>query len=380
MAELALGKSIAALRGRGGRALAPGSGVRVPGAVVVTLDDLLTDAVLDRAYAWLCHRRRAYPDVADVWAFRRAWPRERARLLAELRVGIYRIGLLSRVTLKTGEEVDVWPARDVLVMKCLALVLAERLGISARCRHLKGRGGSKGTVREVLAHLPEHRFVLRTDVAFFYASIDHPRLLDRLAAVVSDPRVLNLVGQYCQRSAERGGLFFDYPRGIPLGCPLSPVLGAFFLAELDADLERAGCYFLRYMDDVLVLAPTRWKLRRAVALVNRRLAALGLACQPTKTFIGQIARGFDFLGYHFDADGLGIAAATAEQFVARATRLYEQEAARRGGAGRLGPYVRRWQGWARGGLGGAGVTLPAPTLAAASGEPAAPTAGAAGRS
>jgi hypothetical protein len=42
------------------------------------------------------------------------------------------------------------------------------------------------------------------------------------------------------RVAERGGLFFEFRRGIPIGCPLSLLLGAFFLGELDARLEKTG--------------------------------------------------------------------------------------------------------------------------------------------
>ena len=33
------------------------------------------------------------------------------------------------------------------------------------------------------AALPTHRFVMKTDIALFYVSIDHHRLLDRLARV-----------------------------------------------------------------------------------------------------------------------------------------------------------------------------------------------------
>jgi len=56
-------------------------------------------------------------------------------------------------------------------------------------------------VREVRDHLPGHRFVLRTDVRSYYASINHVLLLDQLAAHISDRRVLNLLGQAQARSA-----------------------------------------------------------------------------------------------------------------------------------------------------------------------------------
>jgi len=116
-------------------------------------------------------------------------------------------------------------------------------------------------------------------------------LLDRLAAFVKDRQILNLVAQYLKRSAERGGCYWEYPKGLPLGCPLSPVMGAFFLSELDARLEHLGLFFVRFMDDILVLAPTRWKLRAAVRIVNQLLASLGLAKHPDKTFIGRVEKG-----------------------------------------------------------------------------------------
>jgi len=131
--------------------------------------------------------------------------------------------------------------------------------------------------------------------AYNYVSIDHMLLLDRLAGVIPDRNILNLVWQYLRRTAERGGCFWDYERGISLGCPLSPLIGAFFLDELDRRMAASGLFYVRFMDDILVLAPTRWKLRRAVAVVNHILGALRLEKHPEKTFIGRIARGFDFL-------------------------------------------------------------------------------------
>jgi len=41
-------------------------------------------------------------------------------------------------------------------------------------------------------------------------------VLDQLAHYIKDPRVLNLIGQYLGRCAERGGLYWEYTKGIAL--------------------------------------------------------------------------------------------------------------------------------------------------------------------
>jgi RNA-directed DNA polymerase len=129
------------------------------------LAQLASDDALDAAYQGLCRRRRDYSANSDVWSFRQCWQREKERIKAELLSGNYRFALLSRITVKTGDETDLWSARDALVLKALAIVLGKHLPVSSRCTHIKGHGGAKCAVREVRDHLPENRFVLRTDAS-----------------------------------------------------------------------------------------------------------------------------------------------------------------------------------------------------------------------
>jgi len=152
--------------------------------------------------------------------------------------------------------------------------------------------------------------------------------------------------------AERGVLFLEFRCGIPLGCPLSPLLGAFFLDELDTRLEKTRLFFVRYMDDVLVLAPTRWKLRRAVRVMNETFAALDLEKHPDKTFIGRTEKGFDFLGYRLSPKGIRLAPRTRARFAVRMARSQERQPTGRNPPYALGLYVRRW---ARAGLGPLGT-------------------------
>ena len=53
-------------------------------------------------------------------------------------------------------------------------------------------------------------------------------------------------------------------------------------------MARSGLFYVRFMDDILVLSPTRWKIRKAVKVVNGMLGSLGLEKHPDKTFIGRI--------------------------------------------------------------------------------------------
>ena len=211
----------------------------------------------------------------------------------------------------------------------LASALADILPSSCRCTHLKNHGGAKHAVREVMEHLPQHQFVMRTDVKSYYASIDHHLLLDMLARYVKDRFVLNLLGQYLQRCVDHGGLYREIRKGISLGCPLSPIIAAFFLYALDNRMAQSNVFYVRFMDDVIILAKTRWKLRKAVAVVNGELDKLKLEKHPDKTFIGRIDKGFDFLGYHINATTLHPATTTVQKYWANISRLYEQGVSQR---------------------------------------------------
>jgi RNA-directed DNA polymerase len=330
------------------------SGLRDLNLGTSLMTEIASDAMLDRAYAWLCARRREYSAHDDVWTVRRRWSRLKPQLQAELRAGTYRFSPVRRYRTPEGGR-DVWAALDALVLKAMAIVLTRRLAphLSPRCTHLAGHGGSKAAAQRgaVADNLAANTFVLRTDVKSYYASIDHDLLLDQLQPLIPDRRALALIYQYLRHVIYDDGLYRDVRRGLSRGCPLSPLLGALYLQALDERLAALGLFYTRFMDDWIVLAPTRWKLRQAIKTVNQTLNELKLGKHPDKTFIGRIERGFDFLGYRFSPRGLSLSPQTIERFKARLARLYEQGADQ----GRLGQYTHlRW--YCARAAGGAGPT------------------------
>ena len=151
--------------------------------------------------------------------------------------------------------------------------------------------------------------------------------------------------------------------GIGLGSPLSPLLAALYLEPMDRAMDRAmekqmqkrGVCYVRFMDDWLVLAPSRWKLRRAITVINQILACLALAQHPDKTFIGRINRGFSFLGFRLEEQGLaGLAPKTAANARLTLGRLYEQRRRGQGPAAAVTQYQTHFKRWLSGGLMAAG--------------------------
>ncbi len=314
------------------------------------IEQIASDATLDEAYAWLWHRRRNAPSNHEVWHFRWRWTEVKPQLQKELLAGELRLGAVHVVPTAVG-PIETWTPRDALVLKAIALVLSRRLAsqVPSSCHCFSGNGGAKAAVRAVAVAIRDNEFVYRSDVKSYYASLDHEVTYGLLRRYVDDPRVLDLLWRYLHRTICDGGDYRDVYQGIPRGCPLSWLVGALFLIDLDRRLARSGLFYARFMDNWVVLAPTRWKLRKAVRTVRELLAELKLELAPDKTFVGRTSRGFDFLGYWFGSEGVRVAMRTVERLAERLNRIYEQGAEEC----RIGEYVRRWwvrRWWVRGGL------------------------------
>jgi hypothetical protein len=63
-------------------------------------------------------------------------------------------------------------------------------------------------------------------------------------------------------------------------------MAAIYLEPLDRRMEATGLTYARFMDDWVILAPTRWSLRPAVVIVNETLRELRVEQHPDQTFIG----------------------------------------------------------------------------------------------
>ena len=178
----------------------------------------------------------------------------------------------------------------------LAVHLATHIPRS--CTHLKGHGSVKGAIRTLQRDLPDAPFVARFDIASYYQSMRHDVILDQLRGAGACDENVAVIRDYLALPDTR-----NTGRGMVASGGLSPLLGGLYLAPLDHAMNRLKArgqlvHYVRYMDDVVLLAKSRWQLRRAITalqavggLVGKRVR---LEDQRAPISLGPIVRaGFD---------------------------------------------------------------------------------------
>lgn len=255
----------------------------------------------EQAYRWLIYQRRHAPANADIWHLRFHWQTLGARLWQTVANGHYRFTPMQRIDTQQGAMV-MWSATDALVLKWLTLCIMPSLPRHSACRHLKNHGGVSGSLAQVrsVLHSGDCQYVFRTDIRGYYASFSQARLLAWLFTRIEHPVYRDLLTQYVHYSVEWAGEFFTPTSGIARACSLSPLIGGSYLYHVDATMSGLQpVMYERYMDDFLLLSPTRWPLKRAIAQLNGYLADDGFEQHPGKTQVGRIAKGFGWLGRWF---------------------------------------------------------------------------------
>lgn len=92
--------------------------------------------------------------------------------------------------------------------------------------------------------------------------------------------------------------------GLPQGSPLSPVIANAVIHPLDHIMEQASSLYLRYADNLLILAPGEAQARDARQLASDTLAGLGLRLNVGKSAVARLSE-ITFLGFCFHPAGGG---------------------------------------------------------------------------
>lgn len=165
--------------------------------------------------------------------------------------------------------------------------------------------GSKDALREVDQLLKAgYTHVVDADLKGYFDSIPHNRLMERVAASISDGRVLGLIRGWLEQDILRGLERWTPVSGTPQGAVISPLLANLYLHPLDERMMARGYRMVRFADDFVILCRSPEEAEAALTTVRAWVAENGLTLHPDKTHVGdcrQKGEGFDFLGYRFEA-------------------------------------------------------------------------------
>ncbi|MEH2276724.1 MAG: RNA-directed DNA polymerase [Nostoc sp.] len=132
-------------------------------------------------------------------------------------------------------------------------------------------------------------WLAETDMAAFYETIDQTMLIKYLREqqLVDDLTAEHLRTYLPIWASVKGGETIN--RGLPQGCLASDFFANLFLYGFDRELSVQEYHYIRYVDDIRLLARTREAVQQGLIRIDRTLKTLGLLIQTTKTTVRQIS-------------------------------------------------------------------------------------------
>lgn len=262
----------------------------------------------DNLHAAYLRARRGKRDKREVLRFERDLEGELIQLQNELIWGAYETGPYRAFHVSEPKRrlVAALPFRDRVVQHSLVGVLEpiwehRFIAHSYACRPGRGMHAAADQAQQWLRECQRKHgcaYVLKADIAGYFANIDHETLMHLLRRHVRCEPTLQL----CQ------SIMSTWAEGLPIGSLTSQLWANIYLDALDRhvkhDLREA--MYCRYMDDWLIIHPSKAHLharRRHLEGWLERELKLRLNCK-TQVFriCHQRGRGLDFLGYRMWPD------------------------------------------------------------------------------
>ena len=196
------------------------------------------------------------------------------------------------------------PFRDRVVHHALCNVIepifeSRFIYHSYACRVGKGTHAGVDCTSEYLKETRRkygEMYCLKGDVRKYFLSVSHNILRRILRKKIQCRETLWLMDKIIASTAQPGDM---NPRGIPVGNLTSQLFANIYLNELDYFMkqEKKNKYYVRYMDDFLILHPDKaylHKLWNKTELFLNEHLDLKL---NQKTAVFPVSQGIDFLGY-----------------------------------------------------------------------------------
>lgn len=178
---------------------------------------------------------------------------------------------------------------------------------------------------------PERYYFLKLDISKYFYRVDHKVLIEILKRKIRDKRLINLLCKIINCEDTKFGLpagvdpdmCTENERlsdvGMPIGNLTSQMFANLYLNELDtyAKHKLKLHYYIRYMDDIIILHPDKKHLAAVKDEIEIFLNDVLHLQLNSKTTIRPCSMGIDFVGFRIWATHRKLKKKTAKKIKAR---------------------------------------------------------------
>ena len=160
---------------------------------------------------------------------------------------------------------------------------------------------ARDAVRRVCEYAEQgYVWVIDLDLAKFFDTVNHSKLLQVLSERIKDGRVISLIHKFLRAKIIENGKSTKPKMGPPQGGPMSPIPANILLNEMDKVPDERGVKFCRYADDCVIFAKSERAAHRICESISKYIEKkLFLQINKEKTSIGMLSQETKFLCFGF---------------------------------------------------------------------------------
>lgn len=212
--------------------------------------------------------------------------------------------LINKSNGQKKRAVYIFPEEFNMIMKCLAYQLKDYDYLFAPNLYSFRRNKTANDAWSRLKKIKnlKDKYIYKVDISNYFCSVNVFKLLPELKALLkeNDSKLFCFLESILLSPyAIQDGKQITESKGIIPGAPFSAFLANIYLRDLDWSFYCSHVEYMRYSDDILVIADDETTLLSHVSHIKEVLSERGLNVNPDKESFIYPGQKWDFLGFSY---------------------------------------------------------------------------------